>query len=485
MRAWLLVALIEILAVNMNTRASAAGLGPDQYIRLGRQALLHGHPDAARSYFATALHMLRVDPQMSQSDKLPALSGLGYADLWLGQELAARQVYAEGLKLAQNAADKKAMCLGLGRAFNGLGQSRRAYDLLQKENDDSHQAALQSAVAANLLGWNTRAKDLLAQAAPDGNYVGPNWQKKLYAQTYDDVAFAVKPSVNFGVQSSGDNDHNTSQTYQAGVVYPGSGLGNNALGPTSWSAQYQQVLLGSTTGSAALSAISGGLAAPLGRDWSYALQAGLGNTGAWTFGTVTGDLSYQPSDTFGLELDVDRQPVEAVQAVQNWIMLNTVSMGGFGTLPGVGTVAASYFNQSFSDGNDRNGFITRVTPAFYSFSSVPISLGVQGLYRYYESGVTPADGYFNPQHYSEAIGYVIYEEKFASVWTIQIHAGLGSQTVDNTSTPVKDFYGSVAGAVSRYFQLDLTGGYSQIASFNGGGSGYSSSYVQANILVPF
>lgn len=485
MKNLLIVALVGALVVDMNTCAGAAELGPDKCIRLGRQALLHSHPDAARRYFATALDLLRADAQAPQSDKLPALSGLGYADLWLGQELAARRAYAEGLKLAQTPEDKKAMRLGLGRALNGLGQSHQAYRLLQDDAASSNLAALQAAVAANLLGWNTRAENLLAQAAPNGNYIGPNWQRRLYGQTSNDVAFAVKPSFNFGFLYSGDSDHNTSQTYQAGITYPGSGMGDNTLSPTLWSGQYQQALVGSPTGSVAISAVSAGVATPLSRDWSYSVQVGLGNTAAWTFGTVTGNLSYQPSDYFGFELGADRQPVESVQAVRNRIMLNTVNAGGFATLPGIVTVSGSYFHQNFSDGNDRNGFVARVTPAFYSFSTAPISLGLQGFYRYYASGVVPADGYFNPRHYSETIGYVIYKEKFGSNWTLAIHAGLGCQILNGTSTPVKNIYGSVVGSVSRHFQIGLTGGYSQIASFIDGGAGYNYSYAQAKILVPF
>jgi hypothetical protein len=211
----------------------------------------------------------------------------------------------------------------------------------------------------------------------------------------------------------------------------------------------------------------------------------VGISSAWTFGVVTGQLSYHPSDDWGLELNLDRQPIESVQAVQNHILVNTVNFGGFGLLPDFGTVAASYFNQTFSDGNNRNGFVTRITPEFYSFNSVPISVGIQGYYRYYESGRDPRDGYFSPQHYSETIGYVGYQQKFLPLWTIQIHAGVGSQTVDNATLPVKDFFGTVTGSLSPYFNVDLKGGYSQVASFYGGGSGYSSSYVQADISVPF
>lgn len=485
MRNWLLVALVAVLVVDMHTYVFAAALSSNQCIRLGRQALLNSRPDAARRYFVTALDLLRADPHASQSNKIPALSGLGYADLWLGQELAARRAYEEGLRLAQTPEDKKAMRLGLGRALNGLGQSQRAYQLLQDDTSSSNLAALQAAAAAHLLGWNTRAENFLAQAASNGKYVGPEWQKRLYDQISNDVAFAVKPNVNSDFQYNGDNDHNTSQTYQVGVTYPGPGLGDNALSPTLWDAHYQQILLSNTAGSSAISIVSAGVAAPLSHDWSYSVQVGLGNTAAWTFGTVTSNLSYQPSDYFGLELGVDRQPVKSIQSVRNRIMLNTLNLGGFATRPGVGTFSASYFNEDFNDGNDRNGFIMRITPAFYSFSSAPINLGVQGFYRYYTSGKLMADGYFNPRHYSETIGYLIYEQKFGSNWTLKIHAGLGSQTVNGTSTPVKDFYGSVIGSVSRHFQIGLKGGYSQIASFIGGGSGYIYSYAQANISVPF
>jgi hypothetical protein len=230
--------------------------------RVKSDSLLEGHPYKARTYFETALRIIRAHPEKSWNDKISALSGLGYADLWIGNEHEAKRAYSEGLHLAQSDADREAMRLGLGRALNGLGRSRQAYDLLHEDSAASNQAALQSAVAANLLGWNTRGADLLRVAAPNGSYIGPNWQKTLYSRTNDPVQFQMKPRVNIGVQYSGDSDHNTNQTYQAGLVIPGSGLGDNSLNPTLWSAQYQQSLIGSTTGSIDISSLSGGLAVP-------------------------------------------------------------------------------------------------------------------------------------------------------------------------------------------------------------------------------
>lgn len=259
MRAWLMLALVEILLINTSTRASGAEVGPDQDIRAGRQALLDGHPHKARTHFATALRIIRAHPGKNGNDKISALSGLGYADLWIGNDQEAKHAYCEGLHLAQSEADRKAMRLGLGRAFNGLGQSRQAYDELEEDSAASHQAELQSAVAANLLGWNTSATDLLREAAPNGSYTGPNWQKSLYSRTNDTVEFQTKPRVNIGVQYSGDSDDNTNRTYQAGFVIPGSGLGDNALSPTLWSAQYQLSQIGSTTGRVDISTLSGGI----------------------------------------------------------------------------------------------------------------------------------------------------------------------------------------------------------------------------------
>ncbi len=97
----------------------------------------------------------------------------------------------------------------------------------------------------------------------------------------------------------------------------------------------------------------------------------------------------------------------------------------------------------------------------------------------------PSDGYFNPLHYREALGYVIYVQKFSPFWIMRLYAGFGSQTVDGTTTPVKDIYGTLSGLVSPYVQVSLTGGYTQVASVYGGGPGYHRSYVQANLSIPF
>ena len=485
MRAILIALMFEALFINIGTHVAAAGADPGQYIRLGRQALKEDHPSQARLYFLSALSMLHEHPNHSLDNQISALSGLGYADLWLGNQSEAKKSYSEGLHLAHDAMDRATMRLGLARALNDLGRPRQAYCLLRDHSIDHHDAALQAAISASLLGWNARSTDLLHEAAPNGVYIGPNWQRKLYNQTNKAIGFKMKPHVNVGFQYSGDSDHNTEQTYQAGMTFPSSGFGDNSLSPAVWSIGYQQSQIHGTIGEIGMDTLSGSVAAPLNSDWNYSLQAGLGLTRAWAFSAVTGRLSYHPDDDWGLELGFDRQPIETIQATANHILVNTFSFEGFRQLPLLGTVSASYFNQHFSDENQRNGFVTRITPTFYSFNPIPIAIGLQGYYRYYESGQARLNDYFNPRHYSEAICYIIYEQKFLPQWMLKIHAGFGSQTADNTTIPVKDIYGTITGSVLPYFQVDLKAGYSEVASSSGGGAGYNVNYVMADISVPF
>lgn len=477
--------LLVVFSMAMGFYALTAQADPANYIKLGRHALVSDNPYAARSYFKSALRKIDENKPLFRADELPALAGLGYAALWIGREHEAERAYRKGLQLAQSKGDQKTMRLGLSRALNGLGRPREAYDVLHSDTAVSHEADLQSAIAANLLGWNTRAAGLLREAAPNGHYVGPDWLQRLYGETADFVGFALKPHIDVGYHYSSDSDHNINQIYDAGVTIPDAGLGDNLLNPTMWHVYYRQTQITDSVGQVGISTLSGGWATSLNRDWKYWLQGGVGTSRSWTFGQVAGQLSYQPNDDWGLNLGVDRAPIRTDQAVQNRILINTMSLGGFGRLRDVGTLAASYFNQQFSDGNHRNGVVARATPEFYSFDSIPVSLGVQGYFRYYVSGQVPSDGYFNPLHYREALGYVIYVQKFSPFWIMRLYAGFGSQTVDGTTTPVKDIYGTLSGLVSPYVQVSLTGGYTQVASVYGGGPGYHRSYVQANLSIPF
>jgi hypothetical protein len=487
MTRWLLLIFVGAAGFNLNGAAFAAEADGGAYIRLGRQALADNHPEKARGYFRAALGAIGPDPRGREGveSEVSALSGLGYAALWLGADREARWAYSKGLKVAPNEDDRKTLRVGLARALIDLGQPRRAYNLLRGDTANSHEAALQSSAAASLLGWNTATAGLLRDAAPTGDFAGPVWQKNLYDRTDDAVALQTKPRVDVDVQYSDDSDHNLDWIYSATVSAPGPRLGDSALGPTIWQAQFQQLDLSVPGARTQISAATAGVAAPLNPDWDYSLRAGAGVGPDWTYGTVTGRLAFHPSDYWGAEVNVDRQPVETVQSIQEHILLNTVSVSASGSLPDVGAVSTSYLYQNFSDGNERNSFVARVTPVFYSFSGVPISLGVQGYYRYYEDDRTLFDGYFNPARYSVAIGYLIYKEKFTPIWAFEVHAGYGSQTVDSTTTPVDDFFAEVRGSVSSHFQLMLKGGYTQVASVNGGGPGYSSHYVEAEIAAPF
>ncbi|MDA8378185.1 MAG: hypothetical protein M0Z50_14270, partial [Planctomycetia bacterium] len=458
---------------------------PASAIRLGRLAMAQNHPFAALSCFRAANAEIDANPSAYAADRLSALSGLGYSSLWVGKAHEAERAYRQGLLLAHSAADRKTMRIGLARALIDLGRPREARRLLQPVRKVSHEAALQSAIAANLLDWNTLASASLQEAAPIGHYAGPLWLQRLYGETKDYVDFTLKSQVNIGYHYSSDSDHNINQIYDAGVTIPGRGLGDNALNPTMWHVGYRQTQINDSDGQVGISALSGGWGASLDRNWQYMVRGGVGTARNWTFGQGEGQITYQPDDTWGLAVSVDRAPIRTFEAVQNHILANTISAGGFGRLRNVGTLAASYFHQAFSDGNQRNGVVARLTPEFYSFDSIPVSLGVQGYFRDYSSGYVPFDGYFNPRHYSEALGYVIYVQKFSPFWIMRLYAGFGSQTVDMTTTPVKDIFGTITGLVSPYMQVSLTGGYTQVASAYGGGAGYHRSYVQANISIPF
>lgn len=464
---------------------SVAYAGPGENIRLGRNAMNHNHPNLALTHFRKSIKEIDENPEKYVSEKLSALAGLGYAALWVGNSHEAEYTYTKGLSLAKGLEDQKTMRVGLARALINLGRPREAYDVLKPVHAMSSDTELQSAIASALLGWTSVADKHLLAAAPHGEYLGPRWQARLYQQTSNFIYFPLNNEVNVGYHYSSDSDHNINQIYNAGITIPGSGLGDNILSPTQWYAGVRQTQINDRIGQIGISSVRGGWSVPLNRDWQYAILGAISTSRNWTFGELKGQINYQPSDSWGLNLSVDRAPIRTVTAVKNKILVNTISMGGFGRLRNIGTFSVSYFHQAFSDGNNRNGVIARITPEFYSFSSIPVSLGVQGYFRDYTSGYVPFDGYFNPHNYMEALGYIIYVQKFSPYSVVRLYAGFGSQTVDGITTPVKDFYGTITEIVSRNLEVSLTGGYTQVASSYGGGPGYHRSYVGANFTIPF
>ncbi len=473
-----------ILCLGAAPSLFAATEDPGAQIRLGRQALAQNHPQEALQAFERSLLAIQQNPVRYAPDRLAALSGKGYAALWLGNDHQAYRTYAEALSLAQDPQDRQTMAVGLARALIANGRPLQAYDTLQPYRQNSS-AALQSAIAANLLDWNNAAAHWLAVAAPSGSYVGPDWEARLYRITQNYVDFSRKPKVRLGFHYSSDSDSNINQIYSADVLWPGAALSEPKRNPTFWDLGFQQTQIGNPAGHAALSAIRGGWTAIPGRDWRYSLLAGVGTTGHWTFSTVHASALFQPSDSWGLDASADREPVRTVGAVQNQILVNTLSLGGFGRLRDLGTLSAAYFHQSFTDNNQRNGVVVRVTPEFLSLGRWPISLGLQGYYRQYTSSTVPYDGYFNPQHYREALGYLIYVQKFSPYWTLRFYSGFGSQTIDGVTSGVQDYFGTLTGLISPYCSVSFTGGYSNIANAYGGGPGYHRSYVEAELSIPF
>ncbi|MBU2779038.1 hypothetical protein HAP98_01765, partial [Acidithiobacillus caldus] len=75
------------------------------------------------------------------------------------------------------------------RALIGVGRPREAYDTAAPYRNISHEAALQAAIAANLLGWNVLGAEDLKDAAPDGAYPGPDWLKALYRYAHSYVQY--------------------------------------------------------------------------------------------------------------------------------------------------------------------------------------------------------------------------------------------------------------------------------------------------------
>ncbi|WP_308390025.1 hypothetical protein [Acidithiobacillus sp. AMEEHan] len=432
-----------------------------------------------------ALKKIDEHPVRYASDRLAALSGKGYAALWLGNDHQAYRAYAQAFPLAKVPSDRKVVSVGLARALIANGRPIEAFNITQPYRQHPP-VALQSAIAANLLDWNVMAKQDLALAAPAGHYVGPDWEARLYRITNNYVDFALQPKIRLGFHYSSDIDSNINQIYSADAFWPGRWLSRKGLNPTFWQVGFQQTQVADPSGQVGLSAIRAGWSAIPSKDWRYSILAGLGTSGkGWTYASLHASTLYQPSDSWGLDGSADRELVRTLGAVQNQILVNTLSVGGFGRLRDLGTLSAAYFHQSFSDDNQRNGVVVRLTPEFLTLGRWPIALGIQGYYRQFESSVVPYAGYFNPQNYREALAYLIYVQKFSPYWTLRFYSGFGSQTIDGVTSGVQDYYGTLTGLISPYCSVSLTGGYSNIANVYGGGPGYHRSYFGGEISIPF
>jgi hypothetical protein len=87
------------------------------------------------------------------------------------------------------------------------------------------------------------------------------------------------------------------------------------------------------------------------------------------------------------------------------------------------TFAAALFRQWFSDDNERDGWIARITsPAFLPFGPGLPATALQLFSRRFENSRSGVVGYFNPERYHEERLNLIMSARFSPSWVLRMVA---------------------------------------------------------------
>ena len=210
----------------------------------------------------------------------------------------------------------------------------------------------------------------------------------------------------------------------------------------------------------------------------WQVEAGLFRQGGYDLLTADGSYRTALAKHTGLELLINRDAVETVNALDNGVHFNFVGAGVEQELDPHITLVGLGARQEFSDGNNRN----HVRLKLIAQPKLDLGLTLQARYRTYTSSGASLT-YFNPSHYDETMLALGWRQRLRG-WATSLTIGAGQQHVAGSpGTPTRLLEAAIQSPPSHHSTLRLRGGLNQSASFNG--PDYRYSYMQGEWVVEF
>lgn len=463
--------LLVLAAAPLQAQVAAT---PAADIRAGRQALEHSQPAVARAHFAAALAVAGA----SRDDRFAAAIGLGRAELWLGDYSGAASAFRQADALAADAAARQLAATGLAQALNALDYPRQAYALLAPFAQGQFRATLEMLRALQTLGWQDKSPAYLAasMARPAAGYAS-----RQFGLLEDDMRLALAPRVEgqfeYGTDSEGLDIYRVGSTFRAPARTDG------ALA-WSWGAA---IATTDVSDAAAHRRID---QANLLAQWrirdtdTIELNAGLGHNGSWQY--LQGDARWtmQTSDRFGLSLGAERAPVLTTAAIAQRIADNTYSLGANLRPAARWYLLPTYYRQTFTDGNQRDGGVLRLLLSPADIPGTAGALGAELSTRLFHSSETGRRAYFNPSHYRATELGLVGVYRFTPRWRLRANVDAGRQTIDGSDAGIYGIAATLQGRLPGNGRLELQLGRSSAASANSGGNGYWNNRIDLSITYP-
>jgi hypothetical protein len=466
MRPYLaLVPLLLATAVHAQTSTMATS------IREGRAALEAGQPAQARVLFAAAL----AHPDGEREDVYAAAMGLGQSVLWLGDYPAAETAFRTARERAGDAQARQAADTGLAQSLNAQDRPRAAYALVAPFAKGQVRPTLELLRAMQTLGWQDKSTVYLqAVSAPVASgHVGTQ-----YRLLQDDMRYALAPKVEGSFGYSHDSEG--LDVYSVGSAFRFAPFASGRLVQT-WGVAAASARVADGQLARRVSSLS--MTAQLRMDDIHHVHLDLGPARAGDWRYLRGNASWttQSSDSLGFTAAAERAPILS----DHRLIYDTYSLGADLRPSARCYVLPTWYHQTFSDGNQRDGGTLRVLLSPYDIPDTATALGAELSTRVFHSSRPGRGIYFNPASYRTAQINLVGLHTFNPDWKLRVTAGTGRQVIDGAAASVYTANLSLDGRLPHNGRLRLALGRSSAASnVSTGSSGYWNNTLVLSVSYP-
>ena len=470
MRPKVLRPLIAVLlALASSVAPVVAAESAADKIKAGRAALIAENPQAALESYRAALTVLPPD---ARADRFAALIGVGRSAAWLEQYALAERSYREALGLAGSDEDRALAAAGLAEMLNIADRPRAAFGLSAPLASGSLANAVQAARAALTLGWEDKARGIVDSEASN---VTPEIRETRVGRAFraqqEELAFRTGPVLSSVAGYSKDSDD--VRTYDVIVRAAMSPQHALPLGIRRWDVAARHQTVDEGTDRIEVPQLQGGLRFDPTADIRLLVNGGAAEADGWTYFVGDTQVAYRPSDEWGIEVSGEHDAVRTVTALQNRVRYLTASVGGDIRLANI-TFAGALFRQSFTDDNERDGWVGRVTsPSYLPFGPGRPAAAVQLYARSFTNSGENTIGYFNPDRYHEQRLNLILNARLSPSWVLRSVVGIGRESIDGERSSTGNADVKLSGRLGRSTRVDVSIRHGDSAAFSSSGVGYA------------
>lgn len=443
------------------------------YIQNGKNALSQNKPKEACTYFEKAISYQNI----SNSDKFVALIGVGKCAMWLTDYKKAYYAYKDALALAQNDTDKQVASIGLASAQNAL-------DYPQKALKFAKPFALDDLQARNELIKSYLAQDAAYKCLYYTSYE-TNDNTKLsnhYNRLKSDCLFETSKQLSGSFYYSYDSDNLNIMSEQLGVSFPV--ISENTFNRIYAISKFSTVWDNSARFNIQNISLQDRMV--IGNSNYANIKLGLSKTGNWNFFDGSADWFSQINDNFGLGASYEHSNILTINAINAHTVYNSYSLVFLARPFEHIYIKPSFFHQSFSDDNIRNGGMLRLIISPYDIYNTNFAIGAELLERRYHASLPYSGLYFSPQDYRQEMAILHLVYSINPDWKINLKGGFGRQLIDNTtSNNIYNVSFMLSSKLSKNAQLGVNFTRDSIATLTGGGSNYWNNSFLVDLIIAF